>query len=128
MNNLSLLLWLSDIVQGIKIVFCLIMAFGGIGIVVLIIGLICSAHDAIGETKGDFHFEEYKYTQKLAFILIPLWFLIAIVAMVTPSKETVLMIAASEAGEQVATSTEGKQIVGKVIQALNVQLDKLSKE
>ena len=56
------------------------------------------------------------------------WVVLLFITFLTPSKDTLYLMAASEAGEAVATSPDGKQMLDKVKTIINNQLDELAKK
>jgi len=56
------------------------------------------------------------------------WLLLLLLAFLTPSKETIYLIAGSEAGEAVVTSPEGQEILNDIKQIIRGQLNSLKGE
>ena len=59
---------------------------------------------------------------KVPFIL---WLCFLVFAFLVPGKDTIYLIAASEAGEMVVNTPEAKEIMSDLKEILNIQLDKL---
>lgn len=100
MNNLSWMIYAADVLGNLRNLFtaCAIMS----GLAVCAISLAY----AIGQADGDV--EEGSWKKPLR--LLPLVFVFALMAVLSPSSSTIYMIAASEAGETVVTSPEAKEI------------------
>lgn len=122
MNSLSLLIYMASVVSGLSAV-CFITA--------MVFGLMLFVR-VIYYTTECMHLYSYDTTEekekKKNFKIIPnKWFLIAPVTLLTmaallPDKETVYLIAASEAGEYMATSKEGQEIFEEMTKTIKDQL------
>lgn len=115
MNNLSLFLYLADVLPKI---------FIGPIITLIVVGffLCCLAAMAADEYRGDFVMKIFKRG------IIPC--LIGIILMVTlqcavPSRETFYMIAASEMGEQVVKTPEAQKMMDDIREVIQYQIGKL---
>lgn len=118
MNNLSWLIYLADVVPS----------FAGVLIFVGALGFVLwAARNAVAGIGSDgIPFEgvlsgraSAKYP--FAFAMVSLFALAALI----PSKETIYLIAGSEAGEAVVTSEQGQEILNDVQQVIKSQLQKL---
>jgi len=117
MNELSWLIYAADVTGKIGATTGIVATIGGPGLAWLIFLSFCYS--------GDYSTVEQDKDDRKAFgkplrYLIPVWFFVAIVAVLAPSKETVYAIAASEMGERVIAS----ETAGKAVQALNAWLDR----
>lgn len=104
MNTLSWMIYAADALGNVK---GLLMA---IGIISLAVGLIAMMVLAIGGADGDV--EPGSWKKPLRFSWIPI--ASGLFAAVLPSSTTVYMIAASEAGEAIVTSQDGKEMLSDV--------------
>lgn len=123
MNNLSWLLYLADVLPNLAnvavITLTAVGCFGTIGIVAWFIDYADekSRNDAKGlpTTAPKPPIKTYILTLLISgFIFI-----------FTPSKETIYLIAGSEAGEAVVTSNEGKEILNDIKEVIKHQLNNL---
>ncbi|MEN5106670.1 hypothetical protein [Brucella anthropi] len=127
MNTLSWLLYLSEVVGRIGNVTAAIAVFGGIaGLFLFVIGRI------IPWTDWSWDNEETKKNkldarEKAGNVGRSLIFIAAIslaITAVTPSKQTIYLIAASEAGEVVVKSDEAKEIMSGLRDIIKDQISK----
>lgn len=117
MNSLSWFLYFADVVGNLRPAFGVCSVFTGLATVILSIILIATSdgyNDAINFT-----------TKKVIKIVAPSFVAVLLVATLIPSRGTVYMIAGSEAGEFVVTSTEGKEIIGGIKEVIKHQLEEL---
>jgi predicted permease len=128
MNNLSLLLWLSDVVGSAKVALTILSVCLGLALVFGTVILFCTKDDAISNPASDYCRQAYRAVKIPYTFAMIVWILAGIINIMLPTSNTIRLIAGTQVGEQVATTPEAKQIFGKVVQALNVQLDKLGKE
>jgi len=107
MNSLSWLMYTADVVAGIGGALALIVILG-IGAVAL---RVIWSMVTYSNYEDDQSLTAGKSTvvKALTVVLIAL-----LIDVLVPSKETVYLIAASEVGEQVVTSEEGKRVLGKI--------------
>lgn len=111
MNNLSLLLYLSDVLYSFTV---------GIGM-----ALICfwAIYAVVVMSRGP-DFEDVPKPKTAWFWVTGL--LVTFLALV-PSKETFYLIVASEAGETVVNTPEAKELMKDVREVLDAQLEKLKR-
>lgn len=120
MNKLSLMLWLSDVLPALGV-------FGG---VVGSVGMIAStfvsafgifwAADYTSEKDEAVAFR--KRCGRAAWIMWPSALVAITLCILTPTKTTVMAIAASEASEMVLTSPDGKEITNDALTAVKAWL------
>jgi len=67
---------------------------------------------------------QYKYVRKWIPAYILIMSVSGLIAVFTPSSDTIYMIAASEAGEAVVTSPEGKEMLGDLKEIIRRKLAK----
>lgn len=124
MNQLSLYLYFSDIAENLLFVAKSFAFFGFFGLLFLS-GVTFAA---FMEYDDDSAIRARPMLKRLMWILWPIWLVLLVLAVGTPSKETIRLIAASQATEQVVQSEQGKVIMGKIVTILNDQLDGLTKK
>ena len=116
MNSLSWFLYLADVignVKGVLILFAIIFGAGSFGWLF-----------AKGWVAADDDDSARKFAHFMRFV--PWLFVFAaFTASAIPSRETIYMIATSEAGEMVVNTPEAKEIMSDLKEILNIQLDKL---
>jgi len=119
MNDLSWLLYLGDVSGSIS------HFFGFFGFVLFIVGgiatfgaFIALADDSLSDTS----INSVKSAKNFGIFAVIFGFFLMVAATLLPSKETVYLIAASEAGEEVVTSKTGQ----KAIDAVNRYLDSVT--
>ena len=117
MNDLSWFIYLADIVARISgVSFAFAFAFGAATISSVIAKVIAMAEEENEVT------EKFSGLFKFAFLglLVALFVLIFV-----PSRDTLYLIAGSEAGEAVVTSEEGKAILKDIQDVIQHQLGQL---
>lgn len=119
MNNLSLAIYLSDIVGKVFQTMTFLSITGGILYAIFVLFLVMEPdRDLARETlKSGYH--------KIALITL---LFVVMAALVIPSKQAVLLIASSEAGQAVAQSDEGKKVIQDLLEVIHSQLNALKKE
>jgi hypothetical protein len=115
MNSLSIMLYAADVVGNMQ---GLLTATAIIGGTVYAAATMVYAGVNMDRTVNP----------KFHGIVWPMWLLVfcAITAAVLPSRETVLLIAGSEAGEAVVTSDAGKRIISQIEAAISAQLSEMA--
>ena len=117
MNTLSWLLWLADVSGSLSSFFGIVCIPIFIALLVFIIGGYVSEHDGRIELAARM--------KKVGFgFFLPLFFVCAIISCILPSKDTVYLIAASEAGEAAITSPTGQ----RALAAVNRYLDSVAED
>lgn len=116
MNNLSWFIYLAQIITNLQPIF-------GMGGVIVIIYYVVRALSV--NHYNDYHRDQKKYPN--FFLYGALATVLFIICALFPTKETVYMIAASEAGETVVNSQEGKEILKDLREVLDAQLENLKK-
>ena len=118
MNDLSWLLYAADVVQDCEVLAGLALAVLSVASLVL----------AVGWTIGTTHDDEQIYlpTSRALKWTCPVVVACALLVVITPSRETILLIAGSEAGEAVVTSEAGRETLTLVHDALKAQLRELA--
>jgi hypothetical protein len=116
MNSLSWFLYLADVLDRIGFVFFLLsLIFSFISLFVLIAFAVWTADEDKNAERS------YKSLRWVPLTTVFFFFLTAII----PSKDTIYLIAASEAGEMVVNTPEAKEVMSDLKEILNIQLDKL---
>jgi uncharacterized membrane protein required for colicin V production len=102
MNSLSWMIYAAEALGNLS-VFAVIGAI--VSIIGIVVGLFVGGMVSIGDTDGTsqkiFSFVRSKWWVPLAF---------ALVAVFSPSSNTIYLIAASEAGETIVTSPEAREV------------------
>jgi hypothetical protein len=126
MNNLSLILWFSDIIGNLGPLFLIlgfVFAFGGI--------VSCAAYFIESASRWDQQRNKYvSYPEHPGLVwLFPPLFIVALmfltVAALLPSKQTVLLIAGSEAIEDFASSPVGTELGQTSLDLINLIKSKI---
>ena len=124
MNSLSLLLYFSEILPSVATLGVTVIVFYIIGrSLYSIIGCLWAIHSNEQLTNKKKFMEDRKWLPKTKEFLLVIGTLLLL--MFIPSKQTILLIAASEAGESLVTSPESKQILGDVQEIIHLQLESL---
>jgi len=117
MNDLSWFLYMADVLPNLAVslgfISTLLAIGGGFGLVWWYIGSFVDK-DVIPVPKP----------------LFAVWFSMAFIALACgfiPSKETIYLIAGSEAGEAVVTSEQGQEVLSDIQEIIKHQLDSLKK-
>lgn len=118
MNNLSWFLYLADVLpsfaSGVGTASALTLFFG---IPLWMLWYFSTIDDK----------PQYKPNGKLIYVFLVSLVVLALSSLI-PSKETIYLIAGSEAGEAVVTSEEGKEILNDIHQVIRHQLSTLKGE
>lgn len=117
MNDLSLFFYLAEVIPRL----------GGVSFALLLLtsGLIVSVLTAYMESQTDANRGEEKSPYKIFSCLGFLWLLFLTAFVLTPSKETIYFIAASEAGEMVVNTPQAQELMSDLKEILDIQLNKL---
>lgn len=121
MNNLSWFIYLADVVQGVK---PLLIVPSIIGLVTIAVWIICIASEN-SERRPYKGMESIEYPKFWIFTVIIISLFNFTLASFIPSKETIYLIAGSEAGEMVVKSPEAQEILSDVKEVLKGQLESL---
>lgn len=121
MNNLSILLYLADVAGNIGWIFNMLFAISIFSVLVtLVVG------GAIAE--GTLSEKDWKIWRRWLISSIGLFFSASLASALTPSKETVYAIAASETGEEVLNSGVGTRATKALEAWLDKQIEEQTKE
>lgn len=127
MNTLSWLLYLSEVVGRIGNATSAVAVFGGIaGVFLFVVGRIIPWTDwswdneETKKSKREAREKAGNVGRSLIFIAV----VCLMIAAVTPSKQTIYLIAASEAGEVVVKSDEAKEIMSGLRDIIKDQMSK----
>lgn len=113
MNGLSWLIYLADVAGSVGFAFTVATVIGIVVVAICLIAVPISEGEAIADENRPKWLSVLKTFSAIAIVGFFL-------GGITPSKETVYAIAASEMGEQVVTSPTGQ----KAIKALEAWLDR----
>lgn len=116
MNSLSWFLYLAETVGKLGAIAEAFSIILGLGFVVIAFWHFTYLEDRQNTPKPPVR----GYT--LTFVIMVL------VAIVTPSKETIYLIAGSEAGEAIVTSESGQEILNDIHEVIKHQLGQLKEE
>lgn len=126
MNTLSWLILLADTLPKMAIVLSLLLGCALIlGVILVIICVICIGEEQAKGLEPD--------GSSVAFIAIFKWSIVPVLvvwlaAMMVPPKATFYLIAGSEAGETVATSEDGKEILNDIKLIIKQQIKGLKSD
>lgn len=115
MNSLSWLIYLAEVIGTFRDAF-------GILAGILIFGVVCIVFLSGGEVFADDAATIRKWLYR-AFIAS---FVLGTISMLMPSTRTLYLIAASEVGQQVATTPEAKEVFSEIRTSLLRQLKTLN--
>ena len=105
MNNLSLLIYLADVVNSASNTSEIVSFMSGLALLFLIPFSICYISDKYAE-------EEAKVLVKKLVKYVCILFVVSVlITIIAPNKDTMYLIAASEAGEAVLTNPEVIEIM-----------------
>lgn len=120
MNTLSWLLYLGEISGSLS------SFFGWISAPIFVLTGFCLFMGMYHMMEAEPDSRDYQLAKTVRDvglkIFMPMFFAFAIISTILPSKETVYLIAASEAGQEVITSPTGK----KALEAVNRYLDSVN--
>lgn len=122
MNSLSWLLYAAEVAEGLKTTAAVVAGVGIVGISVGLFFALISRFDEYGD-GGEFGAAYFKVLPKLGMAVG----LILVCALIIPSRQTLMLIAASEVGETVLASKEAQQIGGEAGQLATDSLRLLRK-
>lgn len=132
MNNLSIFLYLADVIYSLLLLAYVVSLSTIFFLALILLVKVVGASDNSGNYEKEFYPDKYQaaldfqkngwkqFVKYIAYVFCFIGFLQLI-----PSKETLYMIAASEAGEMVVTSDEGKEVISDLKEILKTQLQKL---
>ncbi|TVR07416.1 MAG: hypothetical protein EA385_12885 [Salinarimonadaceae bacterium] len=123
MNNLSWILYVADAVPRAGVLVGFVSVALGVGAFALLIlgGLLRGQRDQGLQVAG-------KHLHRKVPPLLGAAVIFAFAATLTPSRSTILMIAASEVGETVASSPEAREMMTEVQSAIRAQIRRLAEE
>ncbi len=113
MNSLSWFLYLADIIPMLGFII------GQAVIVVIVLGGIGMAFWFFA-TLDDDDFPKPPFKRFFAVVIV-----MGLIGVLTPSKQTIYLIAGSEAGEYVVTSPEGQEIINDIKAIIKSQIEEL---
>ena len=119
MNSLSWFLYLADVIGNVRGLLILFSTIFGAGTFVWLFAKGCVAADDDKSAKKFAHFMRFA-----PWIFVSATFLAAII----PSRDTIYLIAGSEAGEAVVTSEAGQEILNDIKEVIQFQLSELKGE
>ncbi len=132
MNNLSWLLYLADVLPSLAHVLGGAAIFGSIFMCALVIILILVKSDFTDSHTKAYYPEKYeKWKDREPHKLLKvLWLAIPflIISTLIPSKETIYLIAGSEAGEYVVETPEAQEILDDIHKVIRHQLKEYAGE
>lgn len=127
MNSLSWFLYLADVIGNVQGLLVTLSVLSGTGLFLwFLFGFI--GIDSDWDAKRDVKRIRVKELSKsvVRFLWIPVMF--ALPASLIPTRDTIYLIAGSEAGEAVVTSQEGKEILNDIKEVIQYQLGELKGE
>lgn len=121
MNSLSLVIYLADVIPSLSIlvggILIIITILYGIG---LFIGL--AQYDVSDDTTI------WKRVISTLKYMAPVCILLTLAFVLIPSRQTILLIAGSEFGEEVVTTPEAKELLEGIRQVIKSQLEQYTKK
>lgn len=120
MNNLSWILYFADVagkIGGASTVLSALLGLASIGGAIIVVGT---------RVEND----NPKYHASMWMLVAPVSLLVVFlsIAVVTPSKDTIYLIAGSEIGETVVKTPEAQQMFSDIREVIQSQLKSLKKE
>lgn len=112
MNSLSWLLYFADVVGNLSVFFLMIAIAGVIVVVFPIIPAMIIEKD----------YDWGRLARKAFCILLPIIFICGLLSALSPSRDTVYMIAASEAGEEVVNNPEVRELMGDTLKLIRQKI------
>jgi len=128
MNQINLFLYLSEVVGNLGVVLRVFCGIGGIAFCILLFATLISYSDASRYYASNAQKEAAKNCKYYLFKFFWAMLFLIVLTVLTPSQQTLQLIAASQVSETVVTTPEAKEILSKVGKIVNLQLDKLTKE
>ena len=104
MNNLSLVIYFAEVIGGLGGFVALLIFLGAFASVIAGVGFFVSYDE-------DYEKKLNQNTKKVLKVSIPTTLLLALILIFLPSKNTIMMIAASEYGEMALKSNDVQEIV-----------------
>ena len=119
MNALSWFLYFADVTGNLRGLLLLFTVVGGVASIMAFFGWLMQrdlygADSVTANTLGS-----------ISFKLAPVVVVCAILSALMPSKETIYLIAGSEAGETIVASPQGQEILNDVQEVIRYQLSQL---
>lgn len=104
MNNLSLIIYFAEVVHGLGAFLMMLIFLSAVASVVAGIGCFATYDEKYEE-------KTHENTKKVLRVSIPIFLLLSVIMIFLPSRNTIMMIAASEYGEQTLKSNDVQEIV-----------------
>ncbi len=123
MNNLSIILYLSEALPSLRGVAIFVMIFATIATVGFFIGKTAALLEPPKDKNEAVLYRDY-FSKGVRLCLTSVIISCLLVVLI-PSKEAIYLIAASEAGEMVVTSEAGKELLSDIREVLDAQLQSL---
>lgn len=128
MNNLSWFLYFADVLPSLSSlsgVAGLVFTAFFIVYVIFVVSSETWPCNSVEENQRVLD-REKNLPSKFKWLSVPLF--LFVLAVLIPSKETIYLIAGSEAGEAVVTSEEGQEILSDIREVVSYQLDRLKED
>lgn len=120
MNSLSWLIYLADVLPSLGGILSFAAYPAIIATVIFTIGFF--------STLGESEKEEHDFAARILKTAVTVALICGLFGALFPSKQTIMMIAASEFGEKIATTDKAKNLGGKSYQALDKFLSEYLEE
>lgn len=120
MNTLTWFLYFADVIPALGKAFALLSIPTLLGSFSLLIGFLM--------TSSPGNEEENEVVKKMLKTFLPVGLICLLLSIAAPSTKTIYLMMGSEAGEAVATSEQGKEILDDVRQVIKDQLNSLKKD
>lgn len=115
MNSLSWLIYLADITGDIEGLLTGVFVFGLVGLVLTSIGYFMMSGD-------NYCASEFEACRKFIKLAWPIVLICGVLVAVIPARKTIMFIAASEFGEEIAQSNKAQNVGNKAYRALDKML------
>jgi len=124
MNGLSWFLYFAEVLPNLSNVIWSIGAYGGVTLYLFSLAWWVVVHEnpdaeekATRDSTKFLKFVSYKLSPAIVFLIV--------ISVLIPSKETIYLIAGSEASEYAVTSEYGQEVLGDIKDIIKAQLNNL---
>ncbi len=122
MNSLSWFLYLADVLPNLG------GTFGIIGIVGIVVSLLTGLLATIAYGDGAIESDAYAAIRKTCYKVLAGSLISILISAFIPSKDTIYLIAGSEAGEYVVNTPEAQAIIDDIHEVIRHQLSELKSD
>lgn len=122
MNNLSWFLYLAEVLPNMATLLTIAGWIGGILLFTAAGVRYIAAHDN-SRTPKEIRLPASNFLKFVCYKVIPVFIFLVFIGTLIPSKETIYLIAGSEASEYVVTSEYGQEVLGDIKSIIKAQLE-----